>query len=267
MKKTTCLMLAALVVAQCAPKKQNSDVFIQTKTVSYQQDGKSFDGFIAYPKASSKKLPAVLIIHDWNGLDTYEEMRAKKIAENGYVAFAMDMYGAGIRARDNTAAAALSGLYSKDRSLMRSRIQTALAVLKARPEVDGEKIVIIGYCFGGMAAIEAALAGQAVRGVVTFHASLTFPTLAQDAKNIHTRILIHHGGADTFVKKQDVEALKLALRNAGVKFEFVSHPGATHGFTLSTNTGGKETMGMKYDAKADFASWASLLSFLRQVFA
>jgi dienelactone hydrolase len=258
-------ILALLLVLSyaCTPKNDASQ-HMKTENIIYEQDGKAFAGFLAYPKKSAQKRPAILLIHDWTGLDEYEEMRAKMLAENGYVVLAMDMYGKGIRAANHKQAAELSGIYGRDRKLLRSRIATALQVLKARPEVDPTRVAVIGYCFGGMAAIEAALMGADIRAVVTFHAALSFPTLSADAPNVKVPILIHHGGADKFVPEKDVKALKAAFDKAQVKYQIVVHEGATHGFTLKSNQGHEEHFGMKYDAKADLTSWASMLSFLRE---
>lgn len=262
-KLITGLAVLAILTVACGPKKNGADAHISGESLVYQQDGKDFEGYVAYPKKSDKKLSAVLIIHDWDGLDDYEKMRAKMLAENGYFAFAMDMYGKGIRAKDHKEAAELSGTYGKDRKLLRSRLETALAVLKKRPEIDPAKIVVMGYCFGGMAAIESALMGSDIKGVVTFHAALIFPTIAADAKNIKGPIQIHHGGADSFIKPADIKTLKAEFDKAKVKYEFIVHEGATHGFTLKSNMGHEEHMGMKYDPKGDLSSWASLLAFLK----
>ncbi|HNJ64322.1 MAG TPA: dienelactone hydrolase family protein [Turneriella sp.] len=263
MKKRIIALAMLASIYACSPKN-GADVHLKADKIVYQQDGKDFEGFLALPKKADKKLPAVVLIHDWTGLDDYEQMRAKMLAENGYVALAMDMYGKGIRAANHKEAGELSGTYGKDRKLLRSRVATALQVLKARPEVDPARIAVVGYCFGGMAAIEAALMGADIRGVVTFHAALSFPTLIADAKNVKVPVLIHHGSADKFVPEKDVKALKSAFDKAAVKYELVVHEGATHGFTLKSNIGHEEHFGMKYDAKADLASWASMLSFLRE---
>ncbi|MFZ5629736.1 MAG: dienelactone hydrolase family protein [Spirochaetota bacterium] len=260
-KRMIALVMLAATYA-CSPKN-GAEAHMKTGTIVYQQEGKDYEGFLAFPKKSEKKLPAVLLIHDWTGLDDYEQTRAKMLAENGYVALAMDMYGKGVRAANHKEAGELSGTYGKDRKLLRSRVATALQVLKARPEVDPARVAVIGYCFGGMAAIEAALMAADIRGVVTFHAALSFPTLSVDAKNVKVPVLIHHGSADKFVPEKDVKALKSAFDKAAVKYEVVVHNGATHGFTLKSNVGHEEHFGMKYDAKADLASWASMLSFLR----
>ncbi len=263
MKKITYILLTCAFIA-CGPKENNASRHQETSTLVYQQDGKDFEGFIAYPKKSDKKLPAVLIIHEWDGLGDYARMRAKMLAENGYVAFAMDMYGKGIRAKDHKEAAELSGAYGKDRKLMRSRLETALSVLKARPEVDPAKIVVMGYCFGGMAAIETGLMGADVKGIAAFHAALAFPTIAADAKNVKGPLLIHHGGADKFIPPKDIQTLKTEFDKVKVKYQFIVHDGAVHGFTNKFNDPIHKEHGMAYDAKADLASWASLLSFLRQ---
>ncbi|MBN8222410.1 MAG: dienelactone hydrolase family protein, partial [Spirochaetes bacterium] len=191
------------------------------------------------------------------------KMRSKMLAENGYFAFAMDMYGKGIRAKDHKEAGELSGTYGKDRKLMRSRLETALAFLKARPEIDPAKIVVMGYCFGGLAAIETGLMGADVKGIASFHGALAFPTIAADAKNVKAPVLIHHGGADKFIPAKDIQTLKTEFDKAKVKYQFIVHDGAVHGFTNKFNDPIHKEHGMAYDAKADLASWASFLSFLR----
>lgn len=263
MKKFMNYAALAAILTACSPKNDPA-AHIKTENVTYQQDGKEFEGYLALPKKTDKKRAAVLLIHDWTGLDEYEEMRTKMLAENGYVALAMDMYGKGIRAKNHKEAGELSGTYGKDRKLLRSRVETALQVLKNRSDVDASRIAVVGYCFGGMAAIETALMGADIKGVVTFHAALVFPTLAIDAANIKVPLLIHHGDADKFVAEKDVKSLKTQLDKAKVAYQFVVHPGATHGFTLKSNVGHEEHFGMKYDGKADLASWASMLSFLRE---
>jgi len=264
LKSTYAILLGLAFMSACSPKN-TPDAHLKFDSFTYEQDQKSFEGYLALPKAANKKLPAILLIHDWTGLDEYEIMRAKMLAENGYIVFAMDMYGKGIRAKDHKSAGELSGTYAKDRKLLRSRIETSLNLFKARADVDTTKIAVIGYCFGGLAAIEAALMGADIRGVATFHAALSFPTLAIDAKNIKAPLLIHHGGADAFVPEKDIKTLKLEFDKAKVKYQIIVHEGATHGFTLKSNEGHAEHhLGMKYDPKADLASWASLLSFLRQ---
>lgn len=263
MKNRIAFAVLAAFLSACSPKNDPA-AHMKTESVTYQQDGKDFEGFLALPKKTDKKLAGVLLIHDWTGLDEYEQMRTKMLAENGYVALAMDMYGKGVRAKNHKEAGELSGTYGKDRKLLRSRIETALQVLKNRPEVDASRIAVIGYCFGGMAAIEAALMAADIKGVVTFHAALVFPTLAADAANIKVPLLIHHGDADKFVPEKDVKTLKTQLDKAKVAYQLVVHPGATHGFTLKSNVGHEEHFGMKYDVKADLESWASMLSFLRK---
>ncbi|AFM13164.1 dienelactone hydrolase family protein [Turneriella parva] len=263
MKNPIAYAALAAFLSACSPKNDPA-AHMKTASLTYQQDGKDFEGYLALPKKTDKKLAGVLLIHDWTGLDDYEQMRARMLAENGYVAFAMDMYGKGVRATNHKEAGELSGIYGKDRKLLRSRIETALQVLKSRPEVDSSRIAIIGYCFGGMAAIEAALMAADIRGVVTFHAALSFPTLVADAGNIKVPLLIHHGGADKFVPEKDVKALRAQLDKVKAEYQLVVHPGATHGFTLKSNVGHEEHFGMKYDVKADLESWASMLSFLRK---
>lgn len=263
MKKIIMMGSACLILA-CGPKENNADRHVVTDTVVYQQDGKDFEGFVAYPKKTDKKLPAVMIIHEWDGLGDYAKMRAKMLAENGYFAFAMDMYGKGVRAKDHKEAAALSGSYGKDRVLMRSRLTTAINYLKARKEIDPAKVAVMGYCFGGLAALESGLMGADFKAIAAFHAALAFPTIAADAKNVKAPVLIHHGGADKFIPPADIQTLKKEFDKAKVQYQFIVHEGAVHGFTNKFNDPIHKEHGMAYDAKADLASWASLLSFFRQ---
>lgn len=249
--------------AACSPKN-NANAHLRTEHLSYTQENKEFEGFFAVSKKTDTKRPAILLIHDWTGLDEYEEMRSRMLAENGYAVLAMDMYGKNVRVKNHQEAAELSGTYGKDRALLRSRVATALHVLRSRPEVDPARIAIVGYCFGGMAAIEAALMAADIKAVVTFHAVLSFPTLANDVGNVKAAILVHHGGADKFVPEKQIQQLKAEFDKAKIQYRLVVYPGATHGFTLKSNTGHEEHLGMKYDLRADLESWATTLAFLRE---
>ena len=144
---------------------------------------------------------------------------------------------------------------------MRARMDRAMEVLKEQGTVDPERIPVIGYCFGGGAAIEYALSGADVDAIVSFHGMLASPNLEQDADNIKAALQIHHGGDDGFVPAEVVEKLQNALKEAGVDYNFYSYPGAVHGFTRPSAGSDKES-GIAYDKSADVKSWDRMKEFL-----
>ncbi|MBM9577649.1 dienelactone hydrolase family protein [Leptospira sp. 201903070] len=236
-----------------------------SKNILYRE-GKTFlEGYIAYPELrSQKKAPAVLVVHDWLGLGENSKMRADKLAELGYVAFAVDIYGKGVRPNGMEEASKLAGQFKQDRKLMRARIKAALETLKAQPEVDAQNIAAIGYCFGGTVALELARSGAPIKGTVSFHGGLQTPN-TDDAKNITGKVLVLHGADDPFVKKEEVETFQDEMRKAGADWQFISYGGAVHSFTIK-EAGNDNSKGAAYNAKADRRSWIELLSFFKEIF-
>lgn len=227
----------------------------EVKPIEYE-DGKTvLEGQITYPEQPGRR-PAVLIVHDWNGIDGYEIRRAKEIAQLGYVAFAADVYGKGVRPVGTQACAAEAGKYYGDNALLRSRLKAAFDAVKKDPRVDPKKLAIIGYCFGGMCAIDAVRAGFGVRGAVSFHGSFKTSNPAQKGKS-KGRILILHGDADKAAPIADLEGLKLEMEKAGIPVEAVIYPSVDHAFTVPGTP--------RYDENADKASWAEMERFLKQV--
>lgn len=241
-----------------------SSTNVKTQNTDYKQDNKDFEGFFAEPNSIKGKVPGVLLIHEWTGLGDYIQGRTKQVAELGYVAFAMDMYGKGVRVadHDHDKAGKLMGEYTSNKPLMISRIQQAIEILKANPNVDPNKIAVIGYCFGGGAALEYALEGKEINAVASFHGMLPAPT-TKDAKKIKAKIAIHHGGDDKFIPEKNVDQIQKSLKEAGVKFEFHTYPGAVHAFTRPAAGTEHKAHGMAYDAPADKLSWERLVEFLK----
>lgn len=237
---------------------------VKTQVADYKQDNKDFEGFFAEPKTINGKVPGVLLIHEWTGLGDYIQGRTKQVAELGYVAFAMDMYGKGVRVEDHDhdKAGKIMSEYTSNKPLMISRIQNAIEILKANPNVDPNKIAVIGYCFGGGAALEYALDGKEISAVASFHGMLPAPT-PKDAKKIKAKVAIHHGADDKFIPQKTVDQIQKSLKDAGVKFEFHSYPGAVHAFTRPAAGTAHKAMGMAYDAPADKLSWERLVEFLK----
>ena len=237
---------------------------IETKAVEYRQGDTRLIGYLATPKDAKGPLPGVLVVHEWKGLDDYAKRRTEQLAELGYVAFAADIYGDGKIAADATEARALSGVYKKDRALLRVRAAAGLATLKAQPGVASDQIAAIGYCFGGTAALELARSGADFAGVVSFHGSLDTPA-PQDAKNIRAKVLVLHGADDPNVPAEQVTAFAQEMRAAGVDWQLIAYSGAVHGFTNPAH-GGDNSKGVAYNATADARSWAAMRQFFAELF-
>lgn len=236
---------------------------IATKAVEYKQADTALEGYLATPKDLSGKVPAVLIIHDWMGVAAYSKERADQLAGLGYVAFAADIYGKGVRPEDRTGAAKLAGQYKGDRALYRKRLLAGLEQLKQHPNVDPSKVVAIGYCFGGTGVLELARAGADVQGVVSFHGGLDSPS-PEDGKNIKTRILVLHGAADPNVPAAGIAAMTKEFDAAGVDWQMISYSGAVHSFS-NPHAGNNKASGNAYDEKTDKRSWQHMMDFFKEV--
>jgi len=237
---------------------------IKTKTVEYKDGETVLEGMIAYREDIKQNLPVVIIVHDWMGVGEYTEMRARKLAEFGYLAFAADIYGKGIRPKNSDEAAQLAGSYKKNVGLLRSRINAALTEAKANPLADTSRVAAIGYCFGGTTVLELARSGANLNGVISFHGGLSTPD-PNDAKNIRTKILVLHGADDPYVNDEEVTAFEKEMRNAGVDWQLIKYSGAVHSFT-NPASGNDPSKGAAYSEKADKRSWQAMLQFFREVF-
>lgn len=237
----------------------------------------SFKGYVAYDSSvEGKPRPAIIVVHEWWGLNDYARDRARQLAALGYVALAIDMYGNGKTASHPDEAAAFSKAVMQDAKGAQARFMAAMDFLKnpevlidgvGSPMVDGNKIAAIGYCFGGAVVLQMARVGLDLDAVASFHGSLGAITLAQKDV-VKAKILVAHGESDPFVPKEQVEAFKKEMDGAGVDYQFVSYPGAKHAFTnpSATDLGKKFKMPLEYNADADSKSWAQLQELLKQVF-
>ena len=257
------LVVAWLAFAPRAPNTPRAPK-IQTKEVEYRQGSTVLKGFIAWDDAVSGKRPGVLVVHEWWGLNDHARNQARRLAEAGYVGFALDMYGAGKVTTHPQDAQAFATEATKDPAVAAARFNAALELLKRDPRVDPARIAAIGYCFGGGVVLNMARAGADLAAVVSFHGSLGTQTPAQPGK-VKARLLVLAGGADPFVPPEQVEAFRKEMQAAGARFEIVTYPGAKHGFTNPDAA----TYGMPqlaYDAAADRESWAAMLQLFREIF-
>ncbi|TAE56223.1 MAG: dienelactone hydrolase family protein [Nostocales cyanobacterium] len=236
---------------------------IITKTVEYKQGNTVLQGYLAYDDSVKTKRPGVLVVHEWNGLQSYAKQRTEQLAKLGYVAFAADIYGKGVRPKNPQESAAQSSFYRKDRQLLRARVNAGLQKLKSFAMTDTSKIAAIGYCFGGGTVLELARSGADIDGVVSFHGNLDTPN-PEDAKNIKAKVLVLHGADDPFVPKEQIEGFEKEMREAKVDWQFISYGGAVHAFTNPKYKG--EIKGALYDEKADKRSWNAMKQFFNDIF-
>jgi dienelactone hydrolase len=233
------------------------------ETVEYKHGDTALEGYIAYDDALKGKRPGVIVVHEWWGLNPYIKKRVEQLAGLGYVGFAIDIYGKGVRAKDAKEAGSLAGIYRNDRKLMRGRAAAALDFFKKNPRVDDKMIAAIGYCFGGTVVLEMARGGADLAGVVSFHGGLDTPNPG-DAKNIKGRVLVLHGADDPLVTRDQVLAFWDEMKKGGVDWQIVIYGGAVHSFT-NPESGNDPSKGIAYNEKADRRSWEAMTDFLEEV--
>ena len=238
---------------------------IKSRVVEYKDGDVVLEGFVAWdPSKTSTRVPGILVVHQWLGLTDYEKQRCRQLAELGYVAFALDIYGKGVRPNNQQEAAKQAGTFKNDRALYRRRLTLGLEQLKAQEGVAKQMIAAIGYCFGGTGTLELARSGADIAGVVSFHGGLDSPTPA-DGKKIKSKILICHGADDPFVPTNEIEAMKSEFNKAGVDWQMIYYSGAVHSFTQAM-AGNDNSRGAAYNANADKRSWAAMQSFFNELF-
>lgn len=261
MRKFVLWGVIGLLISFAAPAQAS----VIGESVIYRHGDVELDGYLSYDDATAAKRPVVLVVHEWKGLGDYAKRRADMLAEMGYLAFAVDMYGKGVRPQTHEEAAKEAGIYRNDRQLMRSRILSAMDVATQHPLADAMKVAAVGYCFGGTTVLELARSGAPVKGVASFHGSLSTPD-PTDAKNIRGKVLVCHGANDTFVSAEEVAAFKKEMADAQVDLRFEAYPGAVHSFTVK-EAGDDPSAGMAYNEEADRLSWEKLTGFLKEIFA
>lgn len=237
---------------------------IKTQTVEYRDGDTVLEGYLVYDDMLGGKRPAVLIVHEWTGLGDYVKHRAEQIAELGYVAFVVDIYGKGVRPENRSDAAKQAGIYRSDRQLMRRRAIAGLEQVKKYPFVDPDRIAAIGYCFGGGVVLELARSGADIKGVVSFHGNLDTPN-PDNAKNIKAKVLVLHGADDPHVSPEQIDAFWKEMRNANVDWQMIFYGNAVHSFT-NPDSGDDPSRGAAYNKKADMRSWKAMEIFFKEIF-
>ncbi len=284
MKQISIFMLCLLMAMACSsPQKkvnENQEAPANTPTelkakevqlavteVSYNAGGAQLTGYMAHDASLEGKRPGVLVVHEWWGHNDYARKRADMLAELGFVAFAVDMYGDGKLATHPDDAGKFMNEVMQNLDAGTARFKAAMEQLKANPHVDPDKIAAIGYCFGGSVVLSMANAGLDLDAVAAFHSSVQVP-IAPEAGKVKAKILVCNGADDPFIQPETVTAFKATMDNAGADYKYVSYEGATHSFTNpeATDKGKEFKLPLAYNEAADKASWDELQTLLASAF-
>ncbi|SDC24680.1 dienelactone hydrolase family protein [Williamwhitmania taraxaci] len=260
------LVLSTLVSNGAEPLIKPAIPALYGQEVTYELDGVVMKGYAIYNATLTGPLPVVLVVPEWWGNNDYARQRATMLAQQGYFAFAVDMYGDGKIAETPQQAQEFSSVLYKNPALALSRLKAALKRAGEFPQADITKVAAIGYCFGGSMVLNAAKMGMDLKGVVSFHGGLAgVPATKGSVKG---KILVCHGGADTFVPEADIVKFRKNLDTEKVAYTFTVYPDATHAFTNpeATEIGTKFNMPIRYNPEADSKSWDEMLAFLKGLF-
>lgn len=240
---------------------------VSGREVEYRSGDTVLKGYLTENSAVTEKRPAVLVVHEWWGHNEYARKRARMLAELGYVAFAVDMYGNGKTASHPDDAGKFASEVMKNKTIGEARFNAALDFIRKQPSVDPTRIAAIGYCFGGGVVLHMARLGTDLRGVVSFHGSLATDSPAQkDA--VKAKILIFNGDADKMIPPEQVATFTNEMTKADASFRFVGYPGVMHSFTNpdADTFAAKFKLPLAYNKAADQDSWAQTAAFLKDIF-
>lgn len=240
---------------------------VKTQEVTYKDNGTELKGYLAYDDAVQGKRPGILVVHEWWGHNAYARKRARLLAELGYTALAIDMYGDGKTADHPEDAGKFAKAVGGNLPLAKARFLAALNLLTAQDTVAKDKTAAIGYCFGGGMVLQMARQGIDLDGVVSFHGSVASSTPAEKGK-VKARVLVYNGADDPFVTAEQIMAFKQEMADAGVDYEFVNLAGAKHSFTNpeADSFAKKFNMPLAYNKDADEQSWQGMQAFFKKIF-
>lgn len=237
---------------------------IQTRLIEYAHAGVTYEGFFAWDDAATQPRPGVAVAHTWAGRSEFEQGKAVALAEAGYVGFALDMFGKGVRGEGAEQCQALIAPLLGDRALLQALVNKALSVMSEQAEVDSSRLAAMGYCFGGLTVLDLARSGADVRGVVSFHGLFNAPETGS-APAIRAKVLCLHGYDDPMVPPESVLALAAELTAGGADWQIHAYGNTLHAFTNpAANDPG---FGAVYSADADRRSAQALRDFLAEVLA
>jgi dienelactone hydrolase len=239
---------------------------LKEDNTTYSAGGTTMNGYVVYSDSTEGKRPAVLVVHEWWGLNDYTKSRARQLAQLGYIAMAVDMYGNGQTAANPDEAQKLAGPFYQNPQLAKTRLDAALAKLKTYPQTDTANIAAIGYCYGGYVVLNAVKLGEPLKGVVSFHGDLSGVAPRKDL--LKASILVCHGDSDRFVSPQAVALFQKQMDSVGADYTVKHYANATHAFTNpnATESGKKFNLPIAYNEAADKASWNDMKTFFDKIF-
>ncbi len=261
-------ILAACSTSQKEKKEEApiADPNYVGEEISYNADTLTMNGYIAYSTNDSSRKPGIIVVHEWWGHNEYTRERADLLAELGYVALAIDMYGGGKQATHPEDAGKFAGEVFANIEGAKVRFESALNVLKNHPNVDPDKIGAIGYCFGGSVVLTMANAGYDLDAVVGFHCGLTLPILPDST--LTAKILVANGADDPFIAEEHIVDFKAVMDAVGADYKYIAYEGAIHAFTskYADDLGEQFELPLAYNAAADSASWEEMKALFAEVF-
>lgn len=243
---------------------------LKQEKIPYQHNNVQFEGYLAFDDKIPGRQPVILIAHAWRGQTDFEREKAEKLTDLGYAAFALDVYGKGIEAKNDDEAQKLMGPLFLDRQLLRDRVLAGIEAIKNHPLIDPNNIGAIGFCFGGLTVVELAKSGANVKGVVSFHGVFASQRgeykakLAPTSDNIKAKVLVLQGDQDPFVDEGDKKAFEKEMSQRKVDWQWHTYGNTMHSFT-NPNVDKPES-GMQYNAQSDKRSWRSMRNFFAELF-
>jgi len=236
---------------------------IKTKLIEYRDGDRLLEGCLAWDDNTGAAVPGVLVAHAWGGRDEFAVDKAKKIAELGYVGFAMDMYGKGVRGTSVEENSNLMQPFIKDREMLQRRMHLALSTLRHQPEVDPARVAAMGFCFGGLCCLDLARTGADILAAVSFH-GLLMPPGNTEGNRILASVLCLHGYDDPMGPPEAMLALADELTRGSADWQVHAYGNTKHAFT--NPAANDHNLGTVYNARAAQRSWQTMTSFLEEIF-
>lgn len=270
------LFIIAIISFSCKDSKKedvNQDMEVEvkpfeleTEEMTYAADTTNLKGYIAYNKNADSTNPGIIVVHEWWGHNDYSRKRADMLAELGYTALALDMYGDGKKADHPNDAGKFAMMVMGNMELAEARFEAALKQLKSHPTVNPDKIAAIGYCFGGSVALTMANAGKDLEAVAAFHSGVELPVMPNE--KLKAKVLVINGAADPFITETSVTNFKKAMDSIKADYEYIAYENVKHSFTskAADSLGAKFSLPLEYNAEADQKSWETLITFLEETF-
>lgn len=251
---------------QTSTIQKEDPVSIVGEEITYETDSTLMRGYVAHNSAIDEERPGIIVVHEWWGHDDFARKKAEKLAELGFVALAVDMYGQGKTANHPEEAMAFSSKVMKNFDTAKARFEAAVETLKADKNVDNNKISAIGFCFGGSVALSMANTGANLDAVAVFHSGLGLPVMPNE--NLKAKLLIQNGAEDMMITDEQISTFKSQLDDVNADYEYIAYEGVKHSFTnkKADSLGKKYNLPLAYDKEAAEKSWEKMTLFLEKTY-